>query len=331
MHISDHVLRCFLTLVDTGQFTVAAEQCHMTQSALSQMISRLEDRVGVLLFNRDSRSVTPTREGRRLAESARRVTAELDHAMSDLRDVATLQTGHVALAVVPSLAVTWLPGILRQFRTQHPHVRLQLHDQSSVRCLELVRQGLVDFGLNSQPGMPSEINSELLFEEPLYVVCPPDHPLTQEEQISPRALRGVKFLHIQGSGNMLVRTSKGLEGARLVLQEAGIVDTGFDVTNLATLAGLVAAGLGVCLSPQTSLPQFSLMPTVAVRISPKMMTRPIYFIHRRNRELSPSALKVRELLFEHPPIGASEPASPALELAAAPRTAAGRRRATPEA
>ncbi|MDO8774929.1 MAG: LysR family transcriptional regulator [Burkholderiaceae bacterium] len=303
MHISDHVLRSFLVLADTRQFTVAAEQCHMTQSALSQMISKLEERVGVVLFNRETRSVTLTAEGLRLAETARRVTSELDQVMADMRDVATLQTGFVTLAVVPSLAVMWLPKVLGIYRALYPRVRLQLHDVSSVRCLELVRQGIVDFALNSQPGTPHEVDAELLFEEALYVVCPPGHPLTTETMVTPRLLQGVKFLHLQGTSNMLVRTGKSLKAARQVFQEAGIEDTGFDVNNLATLAGLVAAGLGVCLSPETSLPQFSLLPTVAVRISPKMMTRPIYFIQRKNRELSPAAKKMRELVFEHPHLG----------------------------
>lgn len=325
MHLSDHVLRCFLKLADTRQFTVAAERCHMTQSALSQMISRLEDRVGVKLFDRDSRTVTLTAEGRRLADSARRITAELDHALADLRDLATLQTGHVALAVVPSLAVTWLPGVLRSFRLQHPGVRLQLHDVSSVRCLELVQQGVVDFALNSQPGTPSEVSAELLFEESLYVVCPPDHPLAGEAMVSARQLRGLKFLHLQGTSNMLVRTAKGLEGARAVLQEAGVVDTGFDVGNLATLAGLVAAGLGVCLSPESSLQQFSLLPTVPVKIQPRLMSRPIYFIHRKAQALNPAALKIRALLYEHPHPCQREEA----QAATPPGDALSQRRAAP--
>lgn len=272
----------------------------MTQSALSQMISRLEDRLGVKLFDRDSRSVTLTAEGRRLVDSARRIMAELNHALADLRDVASLQTGHVALAVVPSLAVTWLPGVLRDFRLQHPGIRLQLHDVSSVRCLELVQQGVVDFALNSQPGTPSEVNAELLFEESLYVVCPPDHPLAGEDTVSAKQLRGLKFLHLQGTTSMLVRTAKGLEGARAVLAGAGVVDTGFDVSNLATLAGLVAAGLGVCLSPESSLSQFSLLPTVAVKIQPRLMSRPIYFIHRKAHALNPAAQKILGLLHEYP-------------------------------
>ncbi|SCK43479.1 DNA-binding transcriptional regulator, LysR family [Variovorax sp. HW608] len=300
MHISDHVLRCFLALADAGQFTVAAERCHLTQSALSQMISRLEERVGMQLFNRDARSVTPTDEGRRFAETARRITADLDRAIADLRDIATLQAGQVALAVVPSLAVVWLPQVLQQFHQRHPAVRLQLHDQSSVRCLELVRQGVVDFALNSQPGTPHEMDAELLFEESLYLVCPPNHPLARETQVTARSLTGLPLLHTQGTDNMLVRTGKGMRGARRALYEAGAVDSGFEVASLATLAGLVASGLGACLAPESALPQFSLLPTRAVRISPRMMTRPIYFVHQKGRTLSHAARGMRELLFRSP-------------------------------
>lgn len=303
MHISDHALRCFLTLVDVGQFTVAAEQCHMTQSALSQMISRLEERVGVLLFDRDSRSVTLTSEGRRLAETARRITSDLDRAIADLRDIATLQAGHVSLAVVPSLALVWLPKVLREFHQKHPGVRLQLHDLSSVQCLGMVRQGLVDFAVNSQPGTQHEIDAELLFEEALYVVCPPDHPLASKKLVTPRDMRGVKFLHLKGTDSMLVRTPKGLKGARHAFQEAGVVDTGYEVGSLATQAGLIAAGLGVGLAPETSLPQFSLLPTVAVRISAQMMTRPVYFVTQKGKALSPAAQAMRALLFENPHLG----------------------------
>jgi LysR family transcriptional regulator, carnitine catabolism transcriptional activator len=303
MHISDHVLKSFLALAQTGQFTVAAEQCHMTQSALSQMISKLEDRLEVKLFYRETRSVTLTPEGHRLVETARRITSELNQVIADMRDVATLQTGFVSLAVVPSLAVMWLPKVLGYYREAYPRVRIQLHDVSSARSFELVHQGIVDFALNSQPGTPHEVNAELLFEETLYVVCPPGHPLAKEPLVTPHLLQGVPFLHLQGTGNMLVRSGKHLRGFRQVFQEAGIEDTGFEVNNLATLAGLVAAGLGVCMSPETSLPQFSLLPTVAVPISPKLMTRPIYFIHRKNRELSPAAQKMRDMLFEHPHLG----------------------------
>ncbi len=298
MHISDHALRCFLALADTGQFTNAAERCHLTQSALSQLISRLEERLGVSLFNRDSRSVSLTNEGRRLAESARRIVNELELAITDLRDISTLQTGYVSLAAVPSLSVMWLPKVLRQFHSEHPGVRLQLHDESSVRCHELVRQGIVDFALNSQPSTLHEMRAEMLFEEALYVVCPADHALSQCKVASARNLADVRFLHLKGTEKLIVRTSKGQQAARNVLHEAGVIDTGFEVNNMVTLAGLVAAGLGVCLAPETSLPLFSLLPTKAVKISQNLMSREIFFVHQKGRVLSHAAQKMREFLFE---------------------------------
>ncbi len=303
MHISDHALRCFLALADTGQFTGAAERCHLTQSALSQLISRLEERVGVALFHRDSRSVTLTGEGHRLAESARRSVNELDLAITDLRDISTLQTGSVSLAAVPSLAVMWLPQVLRRFHARYPGIRLQLHDESSAQCHELGRQGIVDFALNSHPDTPHEMQAQLLFEESLYLVCPPDHALARRKLVSAGDLAGVRFLHLKGTDKMIVRTDKGQRAARNVFHEAGVVDTGFEVNNLVTLAGLVASGLGACLAPQTSLPLFHLLPTRAVRIDPKMMRRQIFFVHLKGKTLSPAAQSMRELLFEEPDVG----------------------------
>lgn len=209
------------------------------------------------------------------------------------------------MAVVPSLAVVWLPQVLQLFHKRYPAVRLRLHDQSSVRCLELVRQGTVDFALNSQPGTPHEMDSQLLFEEALYLVCPPDHPLSREAAVTARGLAGLRLLHTHGTDSMLVRTNKGMRGARHVLYEAGVVDSGFEVANLATLAGLVASGLGACLAPESALPQFSLLPTCAVRISARMMTRPIYFVHHKGRALSHAAQGMRELLFDSPHPGST--------------------------
>lgn len=302
MHISDHALRCFLALADTGQFTSAAERCHLTQSALSQLIARLEARVGVALFHRDARAVGLTGEGQRLAESARRIVHELDLAITDLRGIATLQTGSVALAAVPSLAVLWLPHVLRQFHARHPGVRLQLHDESSAQCHELVRQGIVDFALNSHPDSPHGMQAALLFEEPLYLVCPPDHALAGRALVTASDLAGVRFLHLKGTDKMIVRTASGQQAARNAFHEAGVVDTGFEVNSLVTLAGLVAAGLGACLAPQAALPLFDLLPTRAVRIDPQMMRRQIFFVQLRGKTLSPAAQSLRALLFDQPAV-----------------------------
>lgn len=277
--------------------------------------------MGLALLHRDARSVTLTGEGHRLAESARRIVNELDLALTDLRDICILQTGSVALAAGPSLAVMWLPNVLRRFHARHPGIRLQLqlHDESSVQCHELVRQGIVDFALNSQPGTPHAMPAERLFEEPLYVVCPPEHALAGRALVSAGDLAGVRFLHLKGTDKMIVRTRKGQQTARNVFHAAGVVDTGFEVNSLVTLAGLVASGLGAGLAPETSLPLFQLLPTQAVRIDPQMMRRQIFFVHAKGKTPAPAAASMRELLFEESGVGRQPVAQPVSRAARPPR------------
>lgn len=296
MSISNRVLEAFLVLAEVRKFTVAAERCHMTQSALSQLIARLEARVGVRLFERGTRSVSLTPEGERLVVSAKRITSELETALGDLRAIATLELGHVSLAVVPSLAAFWIPQILRQYRQQFPKIRLHLHDASSARCHEMVRQGMVDFSLSSQPGVPGEVDAELLFEEALYIAFPPGHPMGTRHTIGLQALRGVEFIHLQGTGQMLVRTGDEVRPAKQVLIEAGIVDVGLEVVHMATQAGLVAAGLGACLTPWSSRPQFDALGLPTVLMDTAAIVRPIYLSKPKGANLSLASTEFQHFL-----------------------------------
>lgn len=286
MTISNRVLQAFLVLAEVRKFTVAAERCHMSQSALSQLIARLEDRVGVRLFERGTRSVSLTPEGERLVVSAKRITSELETALGDLRAIATLEQGHVSMAVVPSLAAYWIPQILRQYRQQFPKIRLHLHDASSARCHEMVRQGMVDFSLSSQPGVPGEVDAELLFEEALHIAFPPGHPLASRQTMGLQDLAGVEFIHLHGTNQMLVRTGADIRLAKQVLTEAGIVDVGLEVGNMATQAGLVAAGFGACLTPKSSLPHFESLGIHPVQLETADIVRPIYFSKPKGASLS---------------------------------------------
>lgn len=289
MQISDRALEAFLVLAEVRKFTLAAERCHMTQSAFSQLIARLEVRVGVRLFARGTRSVSLTPEGERLALSARRITAELDGALADLRAIASLEQGQVSVAVLPSLASWWLPRVLQAFRQAHPHIRLHLSDASSARCHDLARQGLVDFAVSSQPGIPGELRSEPLFDETLYIAFPAGHPLAVRAQIGLADLRGVDFIHLQGTQKMLMRTTRGVLAARQVIEDAGARDVGLEVEHLATQAGLVAAGLGACLTPACSLPLFGHAGIARVRLDPAEVVRPVYVSRRREAGLSVAA------------------------------------------
>lgn len=272
----------------------------MTQSALSQMIAKLEERVGVRLFERGTRSVRLTPEGDRLVVSAKRITAELATAISDLHAIATLETGIVSFAVLPSLAAFWIPEMLRQYRDKFPRIRIDMHDVSSARCHEMVRKGLVDFSLSSQPGVPGEVDAELLFEEPLYIACAASHPLAKKQGLTLSDLRGLEVLHLLGTNSMLVRAGKDVKQAKQVLIDAGVVDSGLEVEHMSTLAGLVAAGLGACLTPGLSLPQFSSEKVRCVGLRRDALVRPIYFSKPHGTSPSLAAIEFQKLLRHYP-------------------------------
>lgn len=299
MSISDRVLQAFLVLAEVQKFTVAAERCHMTQSALSQLIARLEERVGVRLFERGTRSVRLTPEGERLVISARRITNELENALVDLQAIATLESGQVSMAVIPSLAAFWIPDVLQKYREKFPRIRIHLHDVSSARCHEMVRKGLVDFSLSSQPGLPGEVDAKLLFEETVYIACPASHPLAKRKTLGLTDLHGLEFVHLLGTNRMLVRAGNDIRQTKQVMIDAGVVDSGLEVEHMSTLAGLVAAGLGACLMPGFSLPQFSSPGIRTVKLKRDALVRPIYFSKPKGAALSLAATEFQKLVKGH--------------------------------
>ena len=294
MAISDRVLTAFVTLAEVGQFTVAAAQCHMTQSALSQLIARLEDQLGVRLFERGGRKAYLTVEGERFLETAKLVTRELGAAQRDLRAYAALERGQVSLAAVPSLSAFWLPQVLQQFHAQYPQIRISLSDTSSERCAQLTASGAVDISISSQPGSASEIDADILFEEPMYLALPASAAPKSRRLLGVADLKGVRLIDLHGVPKMLVHTRTGYRSAKDVLAEAGTMSSGLEVEHVATQAGLVAAGLGACLVPACSLRQFESPNTVTVQFAPDEMIRPIYLCKRKGQGLSGAARALME-------------------------------------
>lgn len=302
MNYSTRSLRALVELAQTKKFTMAAERCHMTQSALSQVIAKLESDLGLPLFIRHTRSVELTAEGERLLRSAKSVLSELHIVTEELQAVRSLSKGSFSMAIVPSLASYWLPPLLQSFRAVHPDIRIRVVDGSSSRCHELVQQGLVDFSLNSQPGTSSEFAAQRLFEEALYVALSPSHPLcAQTTSLRASDLRGVAFIQQHGLETMLLRRGSKQITARDWLRQVGAVEADVEVANLGTLAGLVEADFGACIMPACSLPLLHNRAVKAIKIAPSAVVRIIYSSHRRDHQLPPAAAAFLDLAIAQTP------------------------------
>ena len=279
MRLSARLLEAFLALEETRRFVVAASRCHVSPSAFSQMIGRLEKDVGARLFDRSTRQVLLTAEGEVFAVGARRIAAEMAASVNEVRDRTALRIGSVTIAAPASLSSEWLPDLLGKFRLQHPNIALKLRDVVSDRCLELVLNGQADFGVNGQPGNEVEFESSLRFYERYYVVCRRDDVLAASTEITMRQLKGRDY----------IKTASVWRQLQAILTRAGVRDTGLEVEQFGTVAGLVLHGFGISLVPELAL-SLCLRPGItAIPIKERAVARPLYLVKRRERSLSLAA------------------------------------------
>ncbi len=290
-NISTRLLQAFLALNDCRHFGHAAQRCHVSQSAFSVMIQKLEAAAGARLFVRDTRNVMLTPEGELFVEVARQLMSDIEAAFSDMSDYVARRKGRVSIAALPSLAAGWLPPVIATYREQHPGVTVELFDAISDHCLNYLRQGKADIALTAPGPNLMEFDTQPLCEDPFYLVCRRDHKLAKKRMIRVDQLAGCELIH-------LARSTSVRQHLDTLLLPAGVVNTGLEVEHLATVAGLIESGLGVSLVPELTLFQFRHPNLVAIPLNAPDLVRPLLIVKARERSLSIAAQGLLELIQE---------------------------------
>lgn len=286
MKVNLKVLSTFLAVAENASFRKAADQLHLSLPAVSMQIKQMEERLGVALFQRTTRKVELTAEGEQLLISTRKAMAELDAALARIEQAANAQHGHLSFACVPTIAATRLPALLTEFARRYPGVTVRVRELNQPEMLEAVRRREVDFGIGPAPDRPSELDAQLLFEDPYVAVLPASHPAARKGAISLRELATMKLLAL---GTSHFRRHFGH-----MLEEEGLTpDLSYEFTSVSTALAMIEAGLGVGVLPGVALPEGS--PLKALRIGRPAMTRSIAIITIRGHTLSPAAGRFVEM------------------------------------
>ena len=286
-NISSKLLQAFVALADCRHFTRAAERCHLSQSAFSAVIRKLETALGARLVERDTRNVTLTVEGEMFVEVARGLLADMAAAFGNMSDYVARRKGRVAIAALPSLAAHGLPAVIAEYRASYPGIKVQLHDALSDQCLNLLRQGKVDLAITAPSARLAEFETRSLCSDPFYLVCRRDHRLARKRRVLLPDLAGCELIH-------LAKSTSVRQHVELLTQGIAVRDSGLEVEHLATVAGLVEQGLGVALVPALTLFQFKKLDLVAVPLAPGQPERPILLAMPRT--LSVAAQGMLELI-----------------------------------
>ena len=295
IHASLRQLRALVLLSDERNFTRAAARMHLSQPAFSALISGLESALGVRLFDRSTRHVALTVEGVDFEPGARRVLSEFEAAVSGVHDHATLRRGRVSLALLPSLAAGWLPGVLASFREMHPGVNIDVADILSEPCIERVVTGQADFALAAVRVETTELQAQVFCTDDFHLVCRADHPLAQPRAaLRLRDLASWPFIHLSRTSSVrqYLEASFHPQTMRTVME----------VEQLATVMGMVRAGLGISVVPALTLFHFE-QPEILTRpIHLPGLTRRIYLVRRRDRSLSIAAQALHDLALQRRPV-----------------------------
>jgi LysR family hydrogen peroxide-inducible transcriptional activator len=171
------------TVAEFGNFTIAAEKCCVTQPTLSMQIQKLEEELGVKIFNRSTKPIILTDIGEKIIIQAKKITQEA----SRMDDIVSTEKGFIGgefkLGIIPTVMPTLLPLFLNTFTKKYPKVDLKIEELTTVNITKLIREGHLDAGIAATPlGMDTIIELPL-YHEPFVAYIPDTNPLKSLDQI----------------------------------------------------------------------------------------------------------------------------------------------------
>ena len=235
--------RYLVAVAEHRHFSKAAEACFVTQSTLSMAIRELEQQLGVVIFERNRKSVLITPVGEKLLAQAHAILGGVEDFVSLARAEKGSLNGEIRLGVIPTIGPFLLPKILGELRQVYGKLRLYLKEEISSRLAVMLKQGQLDVLVLAFPYPLRDVESVTLFEDEFLLCMPPGHSLEKLKSVRQKQLRGEALLLLE-EGHCL--RDHALEACELQSAETNLVYQG---TSLHTLVQMVAGGLGLTLLP----------------------------------------------------------------------------------
>ena len=234
-------LRYLLAVAEHGHFGRAAEACGISQPTLSVQVRKLEELLGVALFERTSKAVTPTVACERLIGHVRAAVAEADAILAVARNLRDPLAGRFRLGIIPTLAPYLLPLVFAPLREALPTLEVEPWEDQTAALLERLRAHELDAALLATEVDGPDLASQPLFAEPFLAALPPDHPLAAREAVAEEHL--AEDILVLADGHCL------RDQALAACGRSGALGGTLRAASLSTLLNMVAAGYGTTLIP----------------------------------------------------------------------------------
>lgn len=281
-------LRAFVEVYRWRKLSAAAERLHLTPSAVSILVRQVEEAVGGRLFDRTTRTLSPTDAATRMLPIAERVLRDVDILETEFGS-ASVPAGRVAIAVTPTLALTILPPILQSFEQAHPQVKVSLVDGDARQFVPRILEGEVDFGIGVPGQALADLMERTLMQDHLCVACLPTHPLAKKKTVRWLDLAQFPLITVKPGYGIRKSIDEATHRAGAALQFR------HEVSLLITALAMTSSGLGPSIVPGELVGLSGFSQLTVRRIQQPLVVRNISLVQKRKRTLSDAA----ELFISH--------------------------------
>jgi LysR family transcriptional regulator, hydrogen peroxide-inducible genes activator len=271
-------LRYVCAIAETGNFSRAAERCQITQPSLSQQVLKLEEDLGVKLFDRLGRSVRITEAGRAFIPHARAILEQLEAARSSVAEKNADLHGSVAVGVIPTVAPYLMPSYTAAFAKKYPDAKLRIVEEMTSVLVDGLRELSIDVAILALPLRHKDLEMFPIRTEPLFAVLKRGDPRASAESLALKDLRGESFVMLRDGHCFRDLSIGACTHARITPNIA------FESGQFSSILGMVAAGVGVSLIPEMAIDRN--VGCTYVRLSDTHATRTIVAAVLRGRSFN---------------------------------------------
>lgn len=280
-------LQAFVAIAENGSFSAAAERLHLTQPAISKRIALLEQQLRAPLFDRIGRQVALTHAGQLLLSKAKLILNEVIAAQRAIADLQGDVQGKLSIATSHHVGLHYLPPYLREFSTQYPQVKLDLHFLDSEQAYHEILQGRFDLAIVTLAlQQDARINSHTLWLDQLQFVAAPTHPLAAQSHLRLADLSPHQAI-MPDTNTYTTQLIKGLFD-----RQGQTLDITMVTNHLDTIKMMLSIGLGWGVLPRRLIDE----QLQILDVDHPPIERPLGYIHHEQRSLNNAARLFLELL-----------------------------------
>lgn len=277
-------LKVFTDLAETESFTKSAQINQVTQSAVSQQISALERHFKAALIERSRKRFRLTREGQVLYDYSKQIIQSFESLHNKIAEIKNVVSGTIRVSTIYSIGLHDLPAYVKKFLKTHAGVNVHVEYRRSNQVYEDVTGNTVDIGLVAYPVPDPRLSMVHLKNDPLVLVCHPNHPFSAVKSAKIKALNGQKFIAFEPD----IPTRRAVDK---VLKDHKVeVKTVMEFDNIETVKRAVEIDAGIAVLPANTVSNEISKGTLAsIKIEDVELHRPIAAIYKRSKVLSPAA------------------------------------------